>query len=81
VSRTANSNDILGLVDYMRAKRREGCKVCQLSGDIRAQLRTASDKKILIRDQIAWLRDVVGADITADDLTSHRSGRHDDAAA
>lgn len=69
------------LVDFMRAKRRAACKVCQLPDDVREQLRTASDKDIKRRDVLEWLRTEVGSDITDAELTSHKAGHHDEQAA
>jgi len=71
----------LNLVDFMREKRRKACPVCKLPVEIRAQLATASDRGIKRKDVLEWLHTVVGVDITNDELTAHRNGGHDDAAA
>ena len=72
---------VLGLVDFMRQKRREACPVCRLSAEVRSQLDTASDKGIKRKDVLEWLHRVVGSPITDAELTAHRTGRHDDQAA
>ena len=69
---------VLGLMDFMRAKRRQSCPVCKLPADVREQLATASDKGIKRKDVLEWLRTIVGAPITDAELTAHRTGRHDD---
>ena len=69
---------VLGLMDFMRAKRREACPVCKLPAEVRAQLDTASDKGIKRKDVLEWLRTIVGVPITDAELTAHRTGRHDD---
>lgn len=67
------------LVDFARQERQKNCVVCQLSQDVRAQLRGAGDKGIKRPVQLAWL-DSIGHKITDTELTAHYSGRHDDAA-
>lgn len=71
---------VMSLVDYARAKRREDCPVCALPEDIRQQIVMASDRGIRRRQVIEWLREIVKAQITEQELTTHRNGRHDDAA-
>ena len=65
------------LIRFARDKRREGCPVCALSPDIRAQLVEASSRKIPRAVQLEWLRTDVGARITDADLSQHANGRHD----
>lgn len=71
-----SKKEILALVDYMKAKKRAECAVCQLPDAIREQLAEASSKKIKVRDQLEWLTEVVGAEVNESDLVSHRSARH-----
>lgn len=71
-------NDVRTLTDYMKAKKRAACPVCQLSDTVRRQLVEAREKGIRRRDQLEWLRVEVGADITDADLTQHVNGRHDE---
>jgi hypothetical protein len=66
------------LADYMRAKKREACAVCQLPDDVRGQLEEAKERGILLRHQLEWLRTVIGADIARQELISHRTGGHDE---
>lgn len=75
------STPTLGLVDYVKAKRREACRVCQLPDDVRDQLATASDKGIKRGVVLEWLRESVGIKITDSELTVHKNGRHDEQAA
>lgn len=71
-------DDIMGLVDYMKEKKREACPVCKLPEFVREQLALAKEKKITRRDQLEWLDKVVHADISNRDLDAHYSGRHDE---
>lgn len=64
------------LEGYMKDKRRAECPVCQLSDEIREQIATASAKKIRRKDQIEWLQQEIGVDVTARDLDTHYFGRH-----
>lgn len=73
--------DAPSLVQFVRAKKREGCLVCTLPPEIREQVgRPASEKKINRDLQVAWLQLVSGVKITADQLNNHINGRHDGAA-
>ena len=74
----ATTAPVLGLVDFMRQKRREACPVCKLPQEVREQLATASDKGITQKYVLEWLRTTVGVPITKDELTGHRNGRHDE---
>jgi hypothetical protein len=65
------------LVDFVRAKRREGCKVCRLPPEVLVQLRDASAKKIPRSQQLEWLATDYGIVIDPSELDSHRIGRHE----
>jgi hypothetical protein len=67
------------LVEFARKQRQKDCPVCALDTEIRAQLRSASDKGIRRPVQLAWLREVHRSSVTDADLTSHYSAKHDDA--
>ena len=75
---------IMGLVEFARKQRlaaaREACRVCHLSEEVRAQLKTASDRGIRRGVQLEWIRTYTGVDIEDAELTAHRNGRHDEAA-
>lgn len=64
------------LADFMKAKRRAACKVCQLPADVLDQLVAARTAKIRRPDMLEWLRTEVGVDVTDAELTGHYSGRH-----
>lgn len=68
----------LSLVDFIKQKKREACRVCLLSDEVRQQLAHAREKGITRRVQLAWLKAEIGADIVDADLTQHVNGRHDD---
>jgi len=78
VTKKAMATPTLSLVAYMRKKRRETCPVCKLPPEIRAQIASASDRGIKRKDVLEWLHTVVGVDISNDELTAHRNGRHDE---
>lgn len=63
--------------DFMRAKDRAECPVCQLPADVQEQLRIGREK-YKIREQIDYL-DARGFRITTQALLAHRNKRHDDA--
>jgi len=65
------------LMDFVRDSRREGCKICGLPADVRAQLREASSKKITMSQQLQWLATDYGATISAAEMMAHRGGRHE----
>lgn len=69
--------EVRSLSDFVKAKKRADCPVCALPDDIREQLVEAGRKKIGRRDQVEWLNQEVGVDVTYDDLTSHCNARHD----
>lgn len=66
------------LNDFVKAKRREGCKVCALGAPLIEQMREARRKKIARTDVVEWLKDDYGIDLTNADLDSHNNGRHDE---
>jgi hypothetical protein len=67
------------LKNYMRAKVRANCLICQLSPEIRAQLgRAATDRGFSRTDQAEWLRTAVGAsEVTLEILAQHLGRGHD----
>ncbi len=65
------------LVDFARAKRRSGCKVCKLPPPIADELKAARDRKVPRAVQLEWLNTEHGLKITGMDLDMHRNGRHD----
>ena len=66
------------LAEFIKIKRREGCRVCKLPVEIRAQIgRPASEKKISRDLQVEWVSLVSGQTITLEELMQHVSGRHD----
>jgi len=67
----------LSLADFVAAKKRAACKVCQLSVQIRGQLREAAQKRIPRGEQLEWLKQVHSANITAADLQAHVNARHE----
>jgi hypothetical protein len=64
------------LVQFARAKRRQGCPVCDLPKDVRLQLIDARGKKIPRAIMMEWLKEL-GYKITDQHLTTHGGGRHD----
>lgn len=71
----------LSLPAYMRAKTRAACPVCKLPDAIRAQLgRPAGRRGFSRADQIEWLREACGVQISVEELTAHLSGRHEEGA-
>lgn len=66
------------LVDFVKAKRRENCRVCKLSVEVRGQIgRTAGEKKISRDQQIEWVALVTGVKLTMEEFNAHINGRHD----
>lgn len=81
---TAPSSPVPGVVphrtleQYLLDKRRADCPVCRLAPEVRAILKRASEKgSARVAEQIEWLRLDCGATIMPGELTSHRSGGHD----
>ena len=73
----SKTKETRSLYDYMHAKRRADCPVCQLPDDVREQLRGAKKRKIPRADQVEWLNVEVGSSVTSANLDAHYSGRHD----
>lgn len=66
------------LVDFVKAKRRENCRVCKLSVEVRGQIgRPASAKNISRDQQIEWVALVTGVKLTLEEFNQHVNGRHD----
>lgn len=70
------TKDRISLTDFVKAKKREGCPVCALPGDIREEMSTARKKTIKRGEVLEWLT-ALGYDIQAADLDGHYSGKHD----
>jgi len=51
--------------------------VCGLPVEIRGQLAAAREKKIHIALQVLWLKEEVKVDVSADELSKHRSSKHE----
>lgn len=68
------------LAQFARDKRREGCPVCVLPVEVRQELRAAGDKKIPVAIQLEWLKAELGVTVGVEQINSHRSGRHEEAA-
>lgn len=64
------------LVDYVMAKKRAKCPVCQLSAAIVTELEGARTKKITRTEQIEWLTARHGITLRLADFDCHYSGRH-----
>lgn len=73
-----DDEQVMGLVEFMKQKKRDACPVCQLPDEVRKQLSIASDKGIKRRHQLEWLKKEVGVELTNGDLNSHYAGRHDE---
>lgn len=67
----------VSLVDFVMAKKRAACPVCQLPVVARGQLREASAKKIQTADQLEWLAMTHGVKISRDLFVAHRNARHE----
>ena len=74
---TATKKEGRSLGEYERAKRRAACAACSLPETIRAQIRTASDRRIKQSTVIEWLKEEHGLTISRAEFTSHGSGHHD----
>lgn len=64
------------LVDFVKARKCEGCRVCALPKELLDQVRSASEKKIKRTVVLEWLNKEHGAKITDADLTAHYGQRH-----
>lgn len=65
------------LVEFVRAKKRAGCKVCALPEAIRVELTGARTKKIPRAEQIEWLATDHHITVTSAEFDAHYSGKHD----
>lgn len=65
------------LVEFVRAKRRVGCKLCALPEVIRAELAAARTKKIPRTLQLEWIKAEHRIVLTIADFDSHFSGKHE----
>ena len=65
------------LVDFVMAKKREGCPVCALPPEVREQVASASVKKIHRAAVLDWLKAEYGITLTAALFDQHHSGRHE----
>ncbi len=65
------------LVAFVQDKKRASCAVCGLPVEIRGQLAAAREKKIHIALQVLWLKEEVKVDVSADELSKHRSSKHE----
>jgi len=78
----ANGSGVRALLDHAREKRldqkRAICPVCNLEQGIRDQLAAASQHGITRKEQVLWLKEAVGVEITIPELNAHFSGRHDE---
>ena len=66
------------LLSYVLAKRREGCAVCGLPDEVRAQIVGARERKIESRIIRAWLLAEHGVDILDSVFTSHSAAHHEE---
>ena len=71
------NKDRLSLVDFVRAKKRAGCPICELPADIRGEMVEARRKKITRAEVMEWLEKAVGVTVTPTQMDLHYSGRHD----
>ena len=68
----------LSLVDFVKLKRKENCKICKMPVEVRGQIgKPASEKHISRDQQVEWLKLVTGVEVTVEDLNAHVNGRHD----
>lgn len=65
------------LAEFLLAKRRQGCPICDLDPAIRDQLKEASKKAVRRQDQIEWLEQEFGLSLTRAAFDAHHSGRHE----
>lgn len=64
------------LRDFVRDKKREGCRICALPPDILEQVKSASVTKIPRATVIEWLKAELKTTFTSDEFDKHTSGRH-----
>ena len=72
----SKTKDALSLVDYLKKKRRADCVVCQLPEEVLEQLQDAKKKKITRLEQLAWLNEELGYEVTYDHMETHYKGQH-----
>ena len=65
------------LAEFILAKKRAACPVCNLTVVARGQLREATAKHIPVDDQVEWLASEYGIKIKREDLVAHRNARHE----
>lgn len=65
------------LLEFVLAKKRAGCRVCQLPIEVVAEMRSARSKKIQRPVMLEWLQREHGIRLTSADLDAHYSGRHE----
>lgn len=65
------------LVEFMQAKRRAQCRVCQFPPDILEEIKVAKTRKITRAIVLEWLYRERGIKIASADLDAHYSGRHE----
>lgn len=65
------------LFNYMRDKRRQHCEVCKLSPALKEEMLAARTRKITRAQVLEWLGVEHGIKLTAGQLDSHYSARHD----
>lgn len=64
------------LIEFVQAKRRAACRVCQLPPDVLEEIKVAKTKKITRATVLEWLSKERGIKIASADLDVHYSGRH-----
>ncbi len=75
---TTKNVQVPTLLEFVRLKKKENCRVCKLPVEIRGQIgRTATEKRISQDQQIEWIKLATGILITVEELKQHVSGRHD----
>lgn len=65
------------LTDFIQDAKRAKCKVCKLSAEIRAQIRTGREASITTPTIAAWLKAEHGVDLATSDFLKHSNARHD----
>lgn len=60
-----------------RAEHMKDCPVCKLPSSFIAEIKAAPHKKYTNEEICAWLKAEGYPKITPEDITRHRSGRHD----
>jgi len=65
------------LAEFVRDKRRADCPVCALPLEVRAEVKSASEKKIKRTTVLEWLKLEYDIDVSAVALDKHHSQRHE----